>query len=85
MPGAVIKNVRILTRLVLLRYYEIGVPLVNMECWRGGDEVGWAAEMRPKRRSGDKFRVQAPGDGEGQGSLVCCSPWGFKESEQLSD
>ena len=30
MPGAVIKNVRILTRLVLLRYYEIGVPLVNM-------------------------------------------------------
>ena len=23
---------------------------------------------------------QAPGDGEGQGSLVCCSPWGHKES-----
>ena len=22
---------------------------------------------------------QAPGDGEGQGSLVCCSPWGRKE------
>ena len=22
---------------------------------------------------------QAPGDGEGQGSLVCCSPWGHKE------
>ena len=21
----------------------------------------------------------APGDGEGQGSLVCCSPWGPKE------
>ena len=21
----------------------------------------------------------APGDGEGQGSLVCCSPWGCKE------
>ena len=21
----------------------------------------------------------APGDGEGQGSLVCCSPWGHKE------
>ena len=20
-----------------------------------------------------------PGDGEGQGSLVCCNPWGFKE------
>ena len=24
---------------------------------------------------------QAPGDGEGQGSLVCCSPWGRKESD----
>ena len=22
---------------------------------------------------------QAPGDGEGQGSLVRCSPWGHKE------
>ena len=24
---------------------------------------------------------QAPGDGEGQGSLVCCSPRGHKESD----
>ena len=24
---------------------------------------------------------QAPGDGEGQGSLTCCSPWGRKESD----
>ena len=24
---------------------------------------------------------QAPGDTEGQGSLVCCSPWGCKESD----
>ena len=23
---------------------------------------------------------QTPGDGEGQGSLVCCSPWDHKES-----
>ena len=22
---------------------------------------------------------QTPGDGEGQGSLMCCSPWGHKE------
>ena len=22
---------------------------------------------------------QTPGDGEGQGTLVCCSPWGCKE------
>ena len=30
--------------------------------------------------SGHEFE-QAPGDGEGQGSLVCCSPWGHKESD----
>ena len=24
---------------------------------------------------------QAPGDSEGQGSLVCCSPWAYKESD----
>ena len=24
---------------------------------------------------------QTQGDSEGQGSLVCCSPWGRKESE----
>ena len=30
------------------------------------------------RLNGHEF-VQAPGDGEGQGSLVCCSPWDCKE------
>ena len=24
---------------------------------------------------------QTPGDGEGQGSLACCSPWSCKESD----
>ena len=28
--------------------------------------------------NGHEFE-QAPGDGEGQGSLVCCSLWGHKE------
>ena len=30
--------------------------------------------------NGHEFE-QALGDGEGQGSLVCCSPWGYKESD----
>ena len=37
--------------------------------------------------NGHEFE-QAPGDGEGQGSLVCCGPWGRKESdmtEQLNN
>ena len=28
---------------------------------------------------------QTPGVGDGQGSLVCCSPWGQKESDMLND
>ena len=30
--------------------------------------------------NGDELE-QTPGDGEGQGSLVCCCPWGHKELE----
>ena len=30
--------------------------------------------------NGHEFE-QAPGVGDGQGSLVCCSPWGHKESD----
>ena len=33
------------------------------------------------RLNGHEFE-QAPGGGEGQGSLACCSPWGHKESER---
>ena len=28
---------------------------------------------------------QAPGVGDGQGSLACCSPWGCKQLNRLSD
>ena len=43
--------------------------------------VGWH-----HRLSGRELE-QTPGDREGQGSLVCCSPWGRKEldmTEQLN-
>ena len=39
------------------------------------DMVGWHHRLK-----GHEF-VQVPGDNEGQGSLVCCSPWGCKESD----
>ena len=32
------------------------------------------------RLNGHEFE-QAPGDGEGEGSLACCSPWGYKKSD----
>ena len=37
--------------------------------------VGWH-----HRLNGHEFE-QAPGVGDGQGSLVCCCPWGHKESD----
>ena len=37
--------------------------------------VGWHHWL-----NGHEFQ-QALGDGEGQGSLTCCSPWGCKESD----
>ena len=37
--------------------------------------VGWR-----HRRDGREFE-KTPGDSEGRGSLVCCSPWGGKESD----
>ena len=36
--------------------------------------VGWHHQL-----NGHEFE-QAPGVGDGQASLVCCSPWGCKES-----
>ena len=37
--------------------------------------VGWHHQLK-----GHELE-QAPGDGEGQESLACCSPWGHKESD----
>ena len=51
--------------------------------WVTEDElVGW------HHRVNGQESEQTPGDGEGQGSLACCSSWGRKESnttEQLNN
>ena len=39
--------------------------------------VGW-----PHQLEGHEFE-QALGDGEGQGSVACCSPWSHKESDMI--
>ena len=38
--------------------------------------VGWCHQL-----SGHEFE-QIQGDSEGQGSLMCCSPWGCKELDR---
>ena len=35
------------------------------------------------RLNGHEFE-QPLGDGEGQGSMVCCRPWGHKESDMTN-
>ena len=37
------------------------------------ETVGWHHQL-----NGHEYE-QTPGDGEGLGSLACCSPWGLKE------
>ena len=41
--------------------------------------VGWNHQL-----DGHKFE-QAPGVGDGQGSLVCCSPWVTKSQTRLNN
>ena len=41
--------------------------------------VGWHHQL-----NGYEF-AQALGVGDGQGGLACCSPWGHKESDRLSN
>ena len=39
--------------------------------------VGW------HHRLNEHEFEQTPGDGEGQGSLVCCRPWGHSVGQEL--
>ena len=43
-----------------------------------GEMVGWHHQLNEH-----KF-AQTPGDGEKQGGLACCSPWGRKELDMTA-
>ena len=43
-----------------------------------GDIQRWMVSLL----NGHEFEL-VPGDGEGQGSLVCCRPWGCKELDMI--
>ena len=51
--------------------------------WRipGTGEPGGLPSMGSHRVGHDLSDLATAGDSEGQGSLVCCSPWGCKESD----
>ena len=46
---------------------------------RGQERMRWLGGITNSIRH--EFE-QAPGVGDGQGSLACCSPWGHKESDR---
>ena len=53
--------------------------------WKQGEEKGMTEKEMVGRHhwlNGHEFG-QAPGIGDGQRSLVCCSPWGYKESDMI--
>ena len=65
--GHLMQRANLLEKTLMLWRQKKGVTEDEM--------VGW--HHRLNRHESE----QAPGDGEGQGSLACCSPWGCKESD----
>ena len=53
-----------------------------------GDNRGCDGQMASTQCQLNGHELEQAPDGEGQGSLACCSPWGHKESdttEQLNN
>ena len=71
------KQNNIYVTLMLEKVSDAGKDWRQKEMTAAEDEmVGWHP-----RFSGHELG-QTPGDGEGQGSRACCSPWGLKELDR---
>ena len=58
--------------------FDAGKDRKQEENGKTEDEmIGWHHQL-----NGYEFE-QALGDGEGQGSLACCTPWGGEESDMM--
>ena len=54
--------------------------------WRQKEKRASEAEMAGRHHWGNEHELgQTPGNGEGQGVLVCCSPWSHKASDTTGD
>ena len=65
---------------------EAEAPILGHLMWRAKilENTLMLRKIEVRRRKGWQFvheLGQILGDGEGQGGLVCCSPWGCKESD----
>ena len=61
--------------------FEKTLMLGKMKAGGEGDDRGWKGWMAGHWLDRHEFE-QAPGIGDGQGGLACCSPWGLKESDR---
>ena len=75
--------------MLKLKLQYFGHLMQSWLIWKDPD-AGKDWRQEEKRMTEDKMvgwhhrldgHVQAPGAGDGQGSLPCCSPWGHKESD----
>ena len=55
------------------KYLDAGKDRRQEKSMIEGEMVGWHHQL-----NGHEFK-HTPGDSEGQGSLVCCIPWGHTE------
>ena len=69
--GHLMRRVNSLEKYLMLERLKAGGEGDN----EGQD--GWTSRLD---QLNEREFQQAPGDGKGQGCLLCCSPWGHKES-----
>ena len=67
-----------LRKLKIELSYDLTIPLLGIYADKTIIQKGACTSMFITARYGHEFE-QAPGVADGQGSLVCCSPWGRKE------
>ena len=58
------------------------LKLGKIEGRRKGDDRGWDGWMASLNH--EREFDETPGVGDERGGLVCCSPWGYKESDRVS-
>ena len=73
-PGHLMGRVNLLEKTLM-------VEKIESRRKRGQERMEWLDGITD---SAEEFE-QASGDSEGQGSLVCCSPWGHKELDTIEE
>ena len=56
---------------------------VNKAFHREPESIGSKTQAEIQVTDSTDMTEQAPGVGDGQGSLTCCSPWGHKEPDMI--